>query len=77
MKITVSHTPQTVSADQMEIGQVARVSETDRFYAGEIILRTYSGIVSLTDPNHTWNSGGPREVEILPPGTTVTLTTEN
>ena len=39
-------------ASYMEAGDIA-VIKTSR-YAGQLILRTYEGFVSLSDPGHTW-----------------------
>ena len=56
----------------MKVGDVARILDGHR--KDHIVLRTYSRIVSLTDPATTWTSPfGDAQVELLPPGTKVII----
>lgn len=61
----------------MEIGDLAWVTESGS-YRGSLILRTYSGYVSLSNPNNTWdrNSADGLAIEKCPPGFSVTLVVE-
>ena len=65
-----------VPVSTLKIGELARA--VNGSYAGQIILRTYSGAVSLTNPRATWgfedggDSCGP-SVRPLSPGTIVKL----
>lgn len=56
------------------LGQVGVIIEGD--YRGHILVRTFSGYVSLTAPQHTWSSECRQQVEVKPAGTTVTYISE-
>ena len=60
----------------LEIGELARAVNSS--YAGQIILRTFSGAVSLTNPRTTWSfeegdTSCHLSVRPLSPGTIVKL----
>ena len=42
----------TISADDLKIGQMGIITEGD--YMGNVVLRTYIGLVSLTHPRTCW-----------------------
>lgn len=46
----------TVKSGSMTVGEVARIVRGGGLadHNGEVILRTYDGFVSLTNPAHTW-----------------------
>ena len=75
MKVSIGVSYKRSNFQDMKVGQLAKA-----VYLGEerIVLRTFSGWVSLSDPLVTWSlsSEVDFEVEILPKGTTVTLITE-
>ena len=68
-----------VSVSEMEIGSIGEVVESTH-NLGTVVLRTYSGLVSLKNPSSTWSPPFPKKevfmIEVYPPGTVVTLTTE-
>ncbi|KKN03048.1 hypothetical protein LCGC14_1111710 [marine sediment metagenome] len=59
-----------IGCSGMRIGELAWIVE-DR--PGDILLRTYSGFVSLEDPEQTWDSTPNFKVKLLAPGTIVQL----
>ena len=70
-----------VGTYSMRIGDIAVVeSGVNQFnqLVGQIVIRTISGIFSLTNPHNTWNEpsdGWPDfRVRILPAGTKITIT---
>ena len=68
-----------VSASEMEIGSIGEVVKSE-YNIGTVVLKTYSSLVSLKNPTSTWGSPLPNKsvfmIEVYPPGTVVTLTTE-
>ncbi len=68
-----------VSASEMEIGQIGEIVKSP-YNLGMVVLKTYFGLVSLKDPTSTWTPPLPKKeifmIEVYPPGTIVTLTTE-
>lgn len=59
------------SIKEVPIGAFAKIVGTDA-----VGLRTYDGFVSLTNPQSTWGMAGGIDLELLPKGTTVTLTSD-
>jgi len=57
--------------DEMEIGRLGK-------YDGDIVLRAYDCLVSLTDPNevYSYDKDGDFTVRVCPPGYTLKLTQE-
>ena len=78
MEVDVKRT-KLVSASEMEIGSIGEIVKSE-YNIGTAVLKTYSGLVSLKDPTLTWSDPLPRKsafmIEVYPPGTVVTLTTE-
>ena len=73
--------PKVITPWFMEIGQIGRILSDSHSYGGIYVLRTYSGIVSLNTPSNTWafetKLAAPLlNVELLPSGTEIILTTE-
>jgi hypothetical protein len=67
--------PQGIPAADLLVGEIGiAIEPSHREYLGHIILRTYVGFVSLTDPNSTWNDKGWLTVRKLAPGTVLTMT---
>ena len=65
----------SLSAGALEVGQIGYVVTPE--YMGEIVLRHFAGLVSLTNPQNTWaatttTTWGPQVIPI-PEGTKVTL----
>lgn len=59
------------TADKTEVGDLMECLATCG--KGEILLRTFKSIISLTNPSHTWVEGATLEVQILPKGTVIKL----
>lgn len=77
MQITAAKPSLDTSFSDMEIGQIGRITDpAPAGYAGHVVLRAYSGWVSLTNPEKTWNSGSYPSftVTLFPVGTVLTLT---
>ena len=68
-----------VSASEMEIGSIGEIVKSE-YNIGTVVLKTYSNLVSLKNPTSTWGPTFPSKsvfmIEVYPPGTVVTLTTE-
>lgn len=65
-----------IRASLMKIGQLARVINPETNYMRHIVLRTFDGIVSLSNPGLTWSTDCSLQVELLPPGYQITLEQE-
>jgi hypothetical protein len=77
MKFETSRRPlETTKAEVMHIGDMAIIENGTR--AGDTILRTFDGVVSLNHPRSTWNLASLPylNVTLLAPGDSVTLTQE-
>ena len=44
----------TIPADDLKIGQMAVMAAKNK-YKGDVVLRTYIGLVSLTHPDRCWS----------------------
>lgn len=56
------------------VGRLGIIRDTSYpMYNGDIILRVYDSVISLTNPNNTWEDfrGNTLNVEVLPAGTIV------
>lgn len=78
MKITVQEPTRTApsfNAQDMKVGQLGQIIDIS---AKHIVLRVYNALISLTDPQATWDGHALRfrEVRLLEPSSTVTLTQE-
>jgi hypothetical protein len=81
MKVEVSVSkPNLIPARLMKVGDIGIVRTFASEYLGAVLLRTFNQFVDLKSPRSTWtvdyNNYPEVEVEILPPGTQVTLTIE-
>jgi hypothetical protein len=81
MKIEVNLSkPNLIPARLMKVGDIGIVRTFASAYLSAVLLRTFNQFVDLKSPHSTWtvdcNSYPKFEVEILPPGTQVTLTIE-
>lgn len=66
-----------IKASQLKEGQLAIIDDlTFTSYNGEIVLRNYHGMVSLSTPGRTWDKESIIMVRPLPPGTVVEITSE-
>ena len=77
MKAVIKEVPcknNRMRADQLKDGQLAEV--VGPIYTGDIVLRVYSMVVSLTNPDRTWSIPTPLQVEPFPRGTVVEITSE-
>ena len=57
-------------SDSLNIGDLAEIVMG---YDKDIILKTYDGFTSLSNPRHTWGIDTRLEVRKLPPGTVIEL----
>ena len=77
--------PEGIPVGELEVGELAEgLGYENVVEKGCILLRTYNGVVSLTDPNRTWtweretDSMQPHfRVKRLSPGTIVRLVAHN
>ncbi len=60
----------SILASQLKIGELAEVTAG---YTGQIVVQTFAGVISLSDPNQTWERNATLEVKRLPRGTVVQL----
>jgi hypothetical protein len=82
MKTTVvtPYSVKTKTAWEMSIGDIGFTRGSA--YVGHVVLRTFNGVVSLTNPRYTWSFDTEDEaknifsIEPLPVGSTVTLLVE-
>ncbi|KKM18954.1 hypothetical protein LCGC14_1660440 [marine sediment metagenome] len=75
LTVTPHQEDETVAAGDLEVGQLAM--GVDRDYAGILFLRAYDSVVSLSNPQKTWNTSScsPHfRVRPLRAGTVVKLT---
>jgi len=78
MKVTVKNDgSKIVSNINMDTGDMGRISSTGDF-KGEIVLRAYELLVSLSNLNHSWDADTSPdiEIELFPKGTELILITE-
>jgi hypothetical protein len=61
------------SSTNLEIGEMMEAQISDNI---EVIIRTHSGFVSLTNPSHVWNLDANLKGRKLLPGESITLTQE-
>ena len=73
LSVSQGEQPAAKDARDLSVGELAVVTE-DGKYHGHYVLRTYCGVVSLTDPEYTWSDYYTFLVRPCPPGTTITLT---
>lgn len=58
---------------ELKEGDIARI--TDNVYRGDVVLATFGGVVvSLTKPGRCWTGANSVQIELLPVGSSVTLT---
>ena len=64
-----------VTTKQLKVGELAFIAG-DSGYTGELVLRVYDSLVSLTVPSHTWQSPGEMSLPVrrLRKGEAVVLT---
>lgn len=72
MKLISRKNTGIVSANSMKVGQVAYIRD-DGERNGDIILRSYAGFVSLTNPKDDWMGRCGLKVEIIEKGTLLTF----
>lgn len=80
MKTTFNFAPTSnIRLLEMPIGTLGIVNDLENYcYNGHIVLRTYSGLVSLTNPACTWEDSDYNTMRggSLPTGTQITLKQE-
>lgn len=76
MKLVNESKSKIVPAREMKIGQLAYIREDKHPFLGHIILRHYSGYVSLTDPQRSWSDFPRLDVQIIEKGTELTFEVE-
>ena len=72
MKSKIVDAPLSVAikANNLQVGELAEIVED---FPGEIVLKHFEGMVSLTSPNHTWSNDCTLEVRRFPVGTIIKL----
>lgn len=68
--------PKFVSAREMVPGEIG-VVKSDGYSNGHYVLRVYSLLVSLTNPNTTWTITGTHpdfNIELVPEGVSIEIT---
>lgn len=82
VKVTVDNAVAIVRSDNMQIGDIGLIIDSGA-RNGTVLLRTFSGYVSLNNPRKTWyspqgeSSYDPKfDVQLLPKGTRVILEVE-
>lgn len=74
-KITKDHGRTSLCFLDLKEGQLAQIVDEECRQNGHIILRSYIGVISLTDPHQTWSGNGRGyAIRILPVGAEVHLT---
>jgi hypothetical protein len=66
---------QKISGSDLEVGQIGTIVG-GHVFNGELLLRTYSNYVLLTDPSNTWEQGSGFTVEPLQVGDQITITVD-
>jgi len=69
--VTLNLATGVVSARDLTCGQFMKVVNSS--YSGEVILRTFEGFVSITNPGNTWDRSCILEGVLLPKGTTINV----
>ena len=62
---------ESITADKLAIGDLAEA--VGRGFDDVVVLKTYSGLVDLSDPKCTWSGSYPLRVKKLPQGTVLQL----
>lgn len=52
-KILKPKDPQPFTSDDLKIGEMGMIID-DSIHNGQVLLRTYEGLVSLSNPRQTW-----------------------
>lgn len=74
MKTTITKTGSaTVPGLSLKAGEAGILTDTTSPYHGDILLRTYNGLVSLINPANMWSRPTEIRVEKLPPDTVLTI----
>lgn len=76
MKVHVNGVAGKTEAKDMKIGQIAVIIDGGSFTWRGHLLRTFSDFVLLESPGTTWKTLSNVYVDILPPGTKITLEIE-
>lgn len=75
MKISVNNnTPNHKKFIDMRTGDIGTIVSSP--YQGEIVLKMFESVVSLSDPKHIWEDVGNLSVNLFPAGTKITLEVE-
>ena len=58
IRTTQEEATRPFNASMLSVGEMMEVTENcdDLLYKGHILLKTYNGIISLTDPEFSWDS---------------------
>lgn len=71
--------PVLVPVNKMEPGQVGRIRTGSIVHTGELVLRSFSGLILLSNPAKDWlihdhNVTHPIMIELVPAGTILQIT---
>jgi len=73
-KITLkNNTPTTVLAKKTHIGDLMMVKDQESIHDSEILLHTFNGFVSLTNPENIWSFNCTLNVKLLPKDSILTI----
>ena len=78
MKVTVKNEKtQIVTNTTMAVGEMGKITSPKSF-EGEVVIRVYEMLVSLSNLENTWDTDTfpNMEIELLPKGTEIILITE-
>lgn len=76
ISVKESYNKRTIPAKEMCLGEIGIIEDTSLSFGqeGEILLRDYSGLVSLSRPGRTWSDPLPSfDVRLFSPGTEIVL----
>jgi len=80
MKVEIIRVGQEIiiTNKRMSIGQMGRITEKHPDFKGEIVLKAYGVLVSLTNPENTWDQDSfpDMEVELFQASMEILLTVE-
>lgn len=75
MKLKINYNNEILIPTQnLSVGEMAIINESE--YLGHVIIRTFDGFVSLSNPNTTWQKNFNIMCKKLNSGESVTLTQE-
>jgi len=71
-KVTYNTANDLIRMDELKIGQFAVIHDSTTL-TGLVVVKTYLGVISLSDPMKTWSVGNFIKVRVLPLGTEIKI----